>query len=191
MKQRCDWVPENDMYKKYHDEEWGVPVYDDKKLFEMLVLESAQAGLTWSTILKRREGYKKSFDDFDAEEIAKYDEDKIEELLEDEGIIRNRLKIESTVINAEKFLEIQEELGSFSDYIWQFVGGKPIINEWESADDLPSKTDKSKKMSKRLKERGFKFIGPTICYAYMQAVGMVNDHTVDCFRYEEINELTG
>lgn len=181
MKKRCGWVTDDPIYIDYHDNEWGVPTYDDRRLFEMLVLEGAQAGLRWLTILKRRENYRKAFDHFDAEKIANYDDDKIASLLNNDGIIRNRLKINSVVTNAKCFLEIKKEFGTFSDYIWQFVGGKPIINHWRSQDAVPSSTPESDRMSKDLKKRGFKFVGTTICYAYMQATGMVNDHTLDCF----------
>ena len=189
MKNRCDWVPDDEIYIKYHDEEWGVPVHDDRKLFEMIILEGAQAGLSWSTILKRRENYRKAFDNFDPEKVVDYGEEKIEKLLQNEGIIRNRLKIESAVNNAKQFLKIQDEFGSFDNYIWKFVDGSPIIKEWRSIKDIPAKTDTAEDMAKDLKKKGFKFIGPTICYAFMQSVGMVNDHTVDCFRYEEINDM--
>ncbi|MEK5080294.1 DNA-3-methyladenine glycosylase I [Solibacillus sp. FSL W7-1436] len=179
--ERCSWVKlDEPIYVKYHDEEWGVPVYDDRKLFEMLCLEGAQAGLSWLTILKRREGYLAAFDQFDAEKIVQYDEEKLEALRNDERIIRNRLKIKSVVTNAESFLAIQKQYGSFSDYIWSFVDGKPIINAWESPAQVPITTEISDRMSKQLKKDGFKFVGSTICYSYMQAVGMVNDHTTNC-----------
>lgn len=178
--ERCSWVKlDEPIYVKYHDEEWGVPVYDDRKLFEMLCLEGAQAGLSWLTILKRREGYLAAFDQFDAEKIVQYEE-KLEALRNDERIIRNRLKIKSVVTNAESFLAIQKQYGSFSDYIWSFVDGKPIINAWESPAQVPITTEISDRMSKQLKKDGFKFVGSTICYSYMQAVGMVNDHTTNC-----------
>ena len=179
--ERCSWVKlDEPIYVKYHDEEWGVPVYDDRKLFEMLCLEGAQAGLSWLTILKRREGYLAAFDQFDAEKIVQYDEDKLEVLRNDERIIRNRLKIKSVVTNAESFLAIQKQYGSFSNYIWSFVDGKPLINSWESSAQVPITTEISDRMSKQLKKDGFKFVGSTICYSYMQAVGMVNDHTTNC-----------
>ena len=179
--ERCSWVKlDEPIYVKYHDEEWGVPVYDDRKLFEMLCLEGAQAGLSWLTILKRREGYLAAFDQFDAEKIVQYDEDKLEALRNDERIIRNRLKIKSVVTNAESFLTIQKQYGSFSNYIWSFVDGKPQINSWESSAQVPNTTEISDRMSKQLKKDGFKFVGSTICYSYMQAVGMVNDHTTNC-----------
>ena len=186
MISRCAWVPEDELYTKYHDEEWGVPVYDDRLLFEFLILEGAQAGLSWSTILKKRENYREAFDHFEAKKIANYDQKKIDELLDNPGIVRNRLKIKSTIQNAKVFLEIQKERGSFSDYIWSFVGGKPHINKFKKLSDIPAKTEISDVMSKDLKKQGFNFVGSTICYAFMQAVGMVNDHTVDCFRYKQI-----
>ncbi|WP_342576036.1 DNA-3-methyladenine glycosylase I [Solibacillus sp. FSL K6-1781] len=183
--ERCSWVKlDEPIYVKYHDEEWGVPVYDDRKLFEMLCLEGAQAGLSWLTILKRREGYLDAFDQFDAEKIVQYDEEKLEALRNDERIIRNRLKIKSVVTNAESFLAIQKQYGSFSNYIWSFVDGKPMINSWESFGQVPVTTEISDRMSKQLKKDGFKFVGSTICYSYMQAVGMVNDHTANCHCYK-------
>ncbi len=184
---RCEWVEgQFDEYIKYHDEEWGVPVHDDQTHFEFLILEGAQAGLSWSTILKRREGYRKSFANFDPKKVAQFDEEKIQELLQFEGIIRNKLKVRSAVTNAQKFLEIQEEFGSFDNYIWRFVNGEPIVNHWKSLKDIPATTKESEALSKDLKKRGFKFVGSTIMYAYMQACGLVNDHTVDCFRYKEL-----
>ena len=187
---RCDWVPEgNVLYERYHDEEWGVPVHDDHLLFEFLILEGAQAGLSWITILKKRPNYRQAFDNFDASRIAQYDETKIAELLSNAGIVRNRLKIESAIRNARAFLKVQEEFGSFDGYIWQFVDGKPVVNHWKSLQELPVSTAQSDAMSKDLKKRGFTFVGSTICYAFMQAVGMVNDHIVDCFRYREIVEM--
>lgn len=183
--ERCSWVKlEEPIYVKYHDEEWGVPVYDDRKLFEMLCLEGAQAGLSWLTILKRREGYLAAFDQFDAEKIVHYDEEKLEALKNDDRIIRNRLKIKSVVTNAESFLAIKKHYGSFSNYIWSFVDGKPLINSWESSAQVPITTETSDRMSKQLKKDGFKFVGSTICYSYMQAVGMVNDHTTNCHCYK-------
>jgi DNA-3-methyladenine glycosylase I len=170
----------------YHDEEWGVPVYDDRMLFEFLILEGAQAGLSWSTILKKREGYRLAFDDFDAEKVARYDGIKISALLTDPGIVRNQLKIGSAVTNAQAFLKIQDEWGSFSDYLWSFVDGRPIQNAWRSLAEIPAKTPLAEALSKDLKKRGFRFVGPTIIYAHMQATGIVNDHLVDCFRYPEI-----
>lgn len=183
---RCTWAGSDPLYTEYHDQEWGTPVYDDKKLFEFLILEGAQAGLSWITILRKRENYRKAFDRFDPEKIAAYNDEKIAELLNDPGIIRNRLKIQSAVINARAFLDIISEFGSFSSYIWQFTNGKPVINKWSSLKEVPPRTEISDRMSKDLKKRGFKFVGSTICYAFMQAVGMVNDHTVDCFRYHEL-----
>lgn len=182
---RCPWANSDPLYLDYHDKEWGVPEHDDWKLFEMLILEGAQAGLSWITILKKRENYRKAFAGFDAQKIAKYDENKVQELLSYEGIIRNRLKINAAIQNAKAFLAVQQEFGSFDAYIWQFVGGRPRKNAWKSSEELPAKTLESEVMSKDLLKRGFKFVGPTICYAFMQAVGMVNDHLVDCFRYEE------
>ena len=186
MSNRCEWSTTDPLYIRYHDEEWGVPVHDDRVIFEFLVLEGAQAGLSWLTILKRREGYRAAFDNFDPRRVAQYDENKIEQLLADPGIIRNRRKIESTVTNARAFLDVQNEFGSFDRYIWSFVGGKPIINAWKTLADIPAKTIESVAMSKDLVRRGFKFVGPTICYAHMQATGMVNDHVVSCFRYADL-----
>jgi DNA-3-methyladenine glycosylase I len=186
-KKRCGWAEgQFDQYIQYHDEEWGVPVHDDQTHFEFLILEGAQAGLSWSTILKRREGYRQSFANFDPEKVAKFDERKIQELLQFEGIIRNKLKVRAAVTNAKNFLEIQEEFGSFDNYVWQFVDGEPIVNHWKSLKEVPATTKESDALSKDLKKRGFKFIGSTIMYAYMQACGLVNDHTVDCFRYKEL-----
>jgi DNA-3-methyladenine glycosylase I len=186
MLKRCDWVPDDPLYQKYHDEEWGLPVHDDRLLFEFLILEGAQAGLSWATILKKRENYRAAFDNFSAEKIANYDERKYQALLENPGIVRNRLKIQATIQNAKAFLVVQNEYGSFDPYIWQFVGGKPIVNSWKSLKEVPARTAESDAMSKDLKKHGFKFVGSTICYAFMQAVGMVNDHTVDCFRYHQV-----
>ncbi len=188
-KPRCEWVGGSELEHRYHDEEWGVPLHDDRRLFEMLILEGAQAGLSWSTILKKRAGYRKAFDDFDAQKIARYTPRKIERLLQDPGIVRNRLKVEGSVINAKLFLDIQDEVGSFDAYIWSFVEGKPITNTWRRMADLPAVTMASDAMSKDLKKRGFKFVGSTICYAFMQAVGMVNDHTTDCFRHAALKRL--
>ncbi|MEW6043010.1 MAG: DNA-3-methyladenine glycosylase I [Thermoproteota archaeon] len=182
---RCQWA-KDDLLVEYHDNEWGVPQHDDTKLFELLILEGAQAGLSWSTILKRRKSYRKAFDNFDAAKIAEYTKQDIKRLLADEGIIRNRLKVESTIDNAKRFLEVQKEFGSFNKYIWSFVGGKPIQNQFKKLSDVPSSTALSDKISKDLKKRGFRFVGTTICYAYMQAIGMTNDHTTDCFRYSEL-----
>lgn len=186
---RCDWsYSGNDqLYIKYHDEEWGVPLHQERKLFEFLVLEGAQAGLSWLTILKRRDNYRKAFDNFSIKKIAGYNEKKIKELMGNPGIIRNRLKLNSVISNAESFLKIQEEFGSFDNYIWGFVpGGKPIKNKWQSISKIPSRTKESDAISKDLYKRGFKFVGSTICYAYMQATGMVNDHITECFRYSQL-----
>ena len=185
---RCVWVGDSSLMKHYHDKEWGVPVHNNRKLFEFLILEGAQAGLSWSTILKRRKNYRKAFDNFDPKKIAKYSKKDIRRLLSDSGIIRNRLKIAATINNAKRFLEIQKEYGSFDKYIWQFVKYKPIKNTFKKLTQLPAKTKESEAMSKNLKKRGFRFVGPTICYAFMQAVGMVNDHVTNCFRYDEINK---
>ena len=179
---RCAWA-KGDLYEAYHDDEWGVPVHDDRLLFEFLILEGAQAGLSWITILKKRENYRRAFDNFDARKIARYNSRKLERLLTDPGIVRNRLKIESAVKNAKAFLAVQNEFGSFDKYIWGFAGGKPIHNHWRSLKEIPARTAASDAMSRDLIRRGFKFVGSTICYAFMQAVGMVNDHTTDCFRY--------
>ena len=189
MKRRCQWGTTNKLYIDYHDNEWGVPVHDDRKLFEFLILEGAQAGLSWETVLKKRENYRKAFSNFDPVKISRYGDKKIEALLRNKGIIRNRLKITSAINNAKRFLEVQKEFGTFDTYIWQFVDGKPITNRFKSIRELPATTKVSDAMSKDLKKRGFKFVGPTICYAHMQATGMVNDHIVDCFRYKEIKAL--
>ncbi|MCT4699158.1 DNA-3-methyladenine glycosylase I [Tenacibaculum haliotis] len=186
MKKRCFWVSDDPLYIAYHDKEWGVPVYDDKALFEFLILETFQAGLSWITILKKRENFREAFDDFDYKKIATYNEDKYNELLLNSGIIRNKLKIKSAISNAQLFMEVQKEFGSFSKYIWGFVDGKPIKNIFDKREDVPATTVLSDKISKDLKKRGFKFVGSTVMYAYMQATGMVNDHTTDCFRYNEI-----
>ncbi len=187
---RCPWaqakLDEDDaLYKRYHDEEWGVPVHNDKKHFEFLLLEAAQAGLSWITILKRREGYKKAFSQFAPEKVASYDAAKIEELLLNPGIIRNRLKIISAINNAQHFLAIQEEFGSFDTYVWQFVNGNPIQNSWKTHQEIPSVSKESQALSKDLKKRGFTFVGPTVIYAHMQATGLVNDHLIDCFRHQQ------
>lgn len=189
MKIRCEWAGDNPIYVDYHDREWGVTVRDDKKLFEFIILEGAQAGLSWLTILKRRENYRKAFADFDVEKVANFGEKKIQELLTNPGIIRNRLKVRSAVTNAQAFIKIQEEFSSFDTYSWQFVGRKCKVNNWRSMKDLPATTKESDAFSKDLKKRGFKFAGSTIMYAHMQAVGMVNDHVVDCFRYKEVLKL--
>lgn len=184
-KKRCFWVNDNELYIQYHDKEWGVPIHDDRLLFEFLILEGAQAGLNWLTILKKRDNYRKAFDNFNAKKIANYKQTKINSLLSNAGIIRNKLKIKSTIQNAKAFLKIQKEWGSFDKYIWDFVEGKPLLNKWKQRQSVPSKTAISDAMSKDLKKNGFKFVGSTICYAFMQAVGMVNDHTRDCFRYKK------
>jgi len=180
---RCAWA-NNELSIRYHDEEWGVPVHDDRTLFEFLILEGAQAGLSWNTILNKRENYRKAFDGFDPARVARYDRRKVERLLRDPGIVRNKLKVASAVGNAKAFLRVQKEFGSFDRYVWQFVGGKPRVNSPESMKQVPARTPESDAMSKDLKKRGFRFVGSTICYAFMQAVGMVNDHVVDCFRYK-------
>ena len=189
-KVRCGWVTTDPAYLQYHDEEWGVPVFDDQKLFEFLILEGAQAGLSWLTILKRRNGYREAFDHFDVNKVARYDRRKIESLLNNSNIIRNRLKIHSAVSNAKAFLKVQEEFGSFSQYQWSFVGGAPKKNKWKSMKELPAKTNESDAFSKDLKKRGFNFVGSTIIYAHMQAVGMVNDHAVSCFRYKTVKAMS-
>jgi DNA-3-methyladenine glycosylase I len=186
MKNRCEWCGSDPLYTKYHDDEWGVPVHDDQKLFEMLILEGAQAGLSWITVLKKRKNYRKAFDNFDVVKVSKYSEKKVAKLLANPGIIRNRLKVNAAVTNAKAFLKIQDEFGSFDKYIWQFVNYEPIVNKFKILKELPAKSEISDFMSNDLKERGFKFVGSTICYAFMQAVGMVNDHTTDCFKYEEL-----
>jgi len=183
---RCAWSTSDPLYIAYHDQEWGVPLHDDQKLFEMLILEGAQAGLSWITILNKRENYREAFDNFNVKKIAAYDAKKVRQLLETEGIVRNRLKIEATISNAKAFLEVQKEIGSFDRYIWQFVGGAPLKNKRRSLKDIPATTAESDAMSKDLKKRGFRFVGATICYAFMQATGMVNDHVVGCFRHKEI-----
>lgn len=184
MKKRCGWATDEPNLS-YHDTEWGRPQHDDQKLFEFLVLEGAQAGLSWTTILNRREGYRNAFSNFDAKKVAKYSEKRVEKLLQDESIIRNKLKINSAVNNAKQFLKIQKEFGSFDKYLWGFVNGKPIKNNFKKYTNLPSQTEISEKLGKDLKKRGFNFVGPTICYALMQAVGMVNDHTVECFLFQK------
>jgi DNA-3-methyladenine glycosylase I len=184
--ERCAWTTQDELYIAYHDHEWGVPVYDDRLLFEYLILEGAQAGLSWYTILKKREAYRRAFDQFDAKVIAGYDQKKVDELMADAGIVRNRLKIQAAITNARAFLRVQEEFGSFRDYIWSFVGGTPIINHWTSLAEVPVRTAESDAMSRDLKKRGFTFVGSTICYAFMQATGMVMDHTTNCFRYREL-----
>jgi DNA-3-methyladenine glycosylase I len=186
-KKRCDWVPlDNPLYVKYHDEEWGVPVHDDRLLFEFLLLEGAQAGLSWLTVLRKRDNYREAFDRFDPAKVALYENEKIEELLQNPGIIRNRRKVEAAVTNARAFLEVQAKYGSFDAYIWSFVDGKPIVNQWKTMKGIPAATSLSDTISKDLMKKGFKFVGSTIVYSHMQATGMVNDHTVDCFRYKEL-----
>ncbi len=184
---RCGWVGDDPIYQAYHDEEWGVPEWDDRALFEKLILDGFQAGLSWITILKKRDNFRKAFDGFEPDIIARYDEDKIQTLLSDAGIIRHRGKIEATIGNARSYLQIMEREGGFSHYLWQFTDGKTLQNNWKDMSQVPAKTKESEAMSKRLKADGFKFCGPTICYAFMQAIGMVNDHTVDCFRYQELS----
>jgi DNA-3-methyladenine glycosylase I len=185
--QRCAWVPEGDpLYLAYHDEEWGVPSHDERHLFELLVLEGAQAGLSWSTILRKREGYRQAFAGFDAEAVARFGPRDVDRLLGDAGIVRNRAKIEAAIGNAGATLEVREELGSLDALLWSFVGGEPRQSSWRSLEQIPAETDESRTMSKELKRRGFRFVGPTICYAFMQAAGLVNDHFVDCFRYREV-----
>lgn len=185
-KTRCAWPSNDELMIQYHDEEWGVPVHDDHKWFEFIVLDGFQAGLSWKTILHKRENFRKAFDNFDYQKIARYDEVKIESLIQDAGIIRNKLKIRSTITNALAFIEVQKEFGSFDKYIWQFVNNKTIDNKQKAIDQMVATSDESDAMSKDLKKRGFKFVGSTICYAFMQAAGMVNDHTVDCFRHKEL-----
>ena len=186
MTTRCNWVSTDPLYVAYHDEEWGVPTHDDQRLFEFILLEGAQAGLSWYTILKKRENYRAAFDGFDPTKVAGYDDAKIAELLSDAGIVRNKLKVNAAVQNARSFLAIQEEFGSFDQYIWGFVGGAPIKNTWQSLGEIPAETAEARTMSKDLLKRGFKFVGPTICYSFMQACGFVNDHIVSCFRYYEV-----
>ena len=184
--QRCEWGTSSALYIDYHDSEWGVPVHDDRTLFEFLILEGAQAGLSWSTILNKRQAYIQAFDNFEATKVASYDDAKVQALLANAGIVRNRLKIQAAIRNARSFLVVQDQFGSFDTYIWQFVDGKPIQNSWKSLQEIPATTQESDAMSKELKKRGFTFVGSTICYAFMQAVGMVNDHIVDCFRWQEV-----
>lgn len=186
MKKRCEWCGDNPLDKAYHDKEWGVPVHDDRLLFEFFILEGAQAGLSWQMILKKREGYRKAFDRFDIQKVASYKDKDIKRLLSDAAIVRNRLKIQSAINNAQRALTVIEKFGSFDTFLWRYVDGSPIQNEWKSMVEVPVKTDRSDAMSKDLKKYGFNFFGSTICYAFMQAVGMVNDHTVDCFRYRDL-----
>ncbi len=190
MKKRCDWAIKTDIEKDYHDNDWGVPLHNDQKLFEFLILEGAQAGLSWITILKKRDAYRVAFDNFDVQKVAQYDDKKIAELLNNPGIIRNKLKVNATVNNAKIFIEIQKEFGSFDKYLWSFTDYKTITNSWKKMSDVPVSTKISDIMSKDMKKRGFKFVGTIICYSLMQAVGMVNDHTKDCFRYSEIKKLS-
>ena len=191
MKPRCSWAGTDPLYVAYHDREWGVPLHDDRKLFEMLILEGAQAGLSWITILRKREAFREAFDRFDPSKVAGYDQKRIRALLNNPGIIRNRLKIHAAVQNAQAFLNIAEEFGSFDRYLWQFVEGRPLQNRWGRGQDIPARTGESDALSQDLKKRGFKFVGSTICYAFMQAVGMVNDHLTTCFRHAEINRAGG
>ena len=186
VQQRCEWGNSSALYIEYHDSEWGVPAHDERKLFEFLILEGAQAGLSWSTILNKRQAYIQAFDNFEPTKVASYDDAKVQALLANPGIVRNRLKIQAAIQNARSFLKVQDQYGSFDTYIWQFVDGKPIQNSWKSLQEIPATTKESDAMSKELKKRGFTFVGSTICYAFMQAVGMVNDHTVECFRWREV-----
>ncbi len=186
---RCPWAGDDPLYHAYHDREWGVPVHDDRRLFEFLILEGAQAGLSWITILRKREAYRQAFDGFDPEAVARYDAGRVAQLMADAGIVRNRLKIAAAIDNARRFLEVQAEFGSFDAYVWRFVEGRTRHNRWRRMDAVPAQTQESLSMSKDLKSRGFRFVGPTICYAFMQAVGMVNDHLVDCFRHAELRSL--
>ena len=186
-KQRCEWAGGDPLYAAYHDTEWGVPVFDDRLLFEFLILEGAQAGLSWLTVLKKRENYRRAYEGFEAKKVAKFGERKIEELLADPGIIRNRLKVKASIKNASAYLEIQKEFGSFANYSWGYVGGRQKVNRFKDISEIPASTPESEALSKDLKKRGFSFVGPTIIYAHMQAVGMVNDHMIDCFRYKEVS----
>jgi DNA-3-methyladenine glycosylase I len=186
LTRRCTWCGHDPLYLAYHDQEWGVPVHDDRRLFEMLILEGAQAGLSWLTVLKKRDHYRRAFHQFDAEKIAGYQDADIDRLMQDPGIIRNRLKISATIKNARGFLQIREEYPSFADYLWGYTDGRVITNAWQSISDIPAHTDTSDRLSSDLRKRGFKFVGSTICYSFMQAIGMVNDHTTDCYRYGEI-----
>ena len=188
MTTRCEWAGPDPLYIAYHDKEWGVPVHDDQQLFEFLILEGAQAGLSWITILRKRDRYREVFADFDPQLVARFNKNTINTLLKDPGIVRNKLKIESAVGNAKAFLKIQDSFGSFDQYIWQFVGGKPMQNQWRTLRDIPASTPQSENLSKDLKKHGFRFVGSTICYAFMQAIGMVNDHTTKCFRHRELQQ---
>jgi DNA-3-methyladenine glycosylase I len=189
MKNRCAWANGNALMEEYHDIEWGVPLHDDTKLFEFLVLDAMQAGLSWQTVINKRENFRKAFDNYDIENIARYRQAKIDRLLKDEGIIRNKLKVNSAVTNARAFLKVQKEFGSFDKYIWGFVGGKPLVNRCEALKDIPAKTSEAEAMSRDLKKRGFSFVGPTICYAFMQAAGLVNDHLITCPRHKEVQKM--
>ncbi|MBN2081864.1 DNA-3-methyladenine glycosylase I [bacterium] len=189
MLQRCPWPGDDPLMQRYHDEEWGVPLYDDAKLFEFLLLEGMQAGLSWMTILKKRENFRRAFAGFDAVKVARFNQQKVERLMQDAGIIRNRLKIEGAVASARAFLAVKDEFGSFSDYIWRFTDGKPVNNRWKSLSEIPGETELARTISKDLKKRGFRFVGPTIVYAHLQATGMVNDHLVSCYRYKEVKKL--
>ncbi len=186
MIKRCTWCGSDPLYVAYHDNEWGTPVHDDRHLFEMLILEGAQAGLSWLTILKKRDNYRQAFHQFDPHKVARYDDEDIHRLMQNAGIVRNRLKIEATIKNARGFLQIQKENSSFADYLWRYVDDMPVINTWQTVSDIPAHTPLSDQLSKDLKKRGFNFVGTTICYAFMQSIGMVNDHTTDCFRYNEL-----
>ncbi len=186
MPKRCRWAGDDPLMVAYHDEEWGLPLRDDRKLFELLILEGAQAGLSWRTVLNKRENYRKAFDNFDPQKIARYRDGKVQKLLADAGIIRNRLKIAATIQNAKSYLQLQKEGITFAEYVWQFVNDAPLVNSWKSLEEIPAKTEQSDAMSKDLKKRGFKFVGSTICYAFMQAAGMVNDHETGCFRYAQV-----
>ncbi len=188
-KKRCDWSTKDPLYIQYHDEEWGVPLHDDQGLFEFLILETFQAGLSWITVLKKRENFREAFDNFDCEKVAVYGEEKVQELLQDAGIIRNKLKIRAAISNARAFMEVQSEFGSFDTYIWNFVDGEAIQNAFQAMNEIPATTKVAEDLSKDLKKRGFKFVGPTVVYAHMQATGMVNDHIVDCFRYKEVQQI--
>jgi len=189
--QRCPWAGTDPLYIRYHDTEWGVPIHDDRKLFEFLILEGAQAGLSWLTILKKRPEYRRAFDNFDPSKVARYRAAKIERLLSNPGIVRNRLKVAAAVSNAKSCLHVQNDFGSFEGFIWQFVDGQPVTNHWSRMEDVPTESASSRAMSRELKRRGFKFVGPTICYAFMQAVGMVNDHLTTCFRYRDVQDIRG
>jgi DNA-3-methyladenine glycosylase I len=189
MVKRCDWGFKDPLMVEYHDTEWGVPQRDDNKIFEALVLDGFQAGLSWLTILRKRESFRSAFDGFDPKKVSKYGKEKMQELLENAGIVRNRMKIEAAIKNAKLFLEIQKEFGSFSDYLWEFVNGKPVQNSWKTIKDIPAKTPLAEEISKDLKNRGFGFVGPTIIYAFMQGIGMINDHTMDCFRHREVQSI--